>query len=394
MMKAAIGLLMLAAGAPAAAAQVVVSPEPIYVNPVSYRGYSDLVLHNLGVRAAPGERLVLDSVTIDLIAAGETIETRRLSGQQMAEETGGLLDAPVASFIDAQLLTTDGLTGFFKAKTTAARSAQLDPETALVATRQYFATRRIPELIRVTAQGTDANGRPVTISASVPVRKHVSAIAYRAPLAGVWLMQAIPSLQSHHRLNAPSEYAVDFMKIDDQGRLHRGEILRADNYYGYGAPVLAAADGSVVRVVDGVVQDRAAATRREGETPQAAGQRIGAYNLERAKTDFVRGVAGNLVVIRHEKDGAVEYSSYGHLRQGIPVREGMIVKAGDIVGHVGDTGDSPTVHLHFQVNAGPDPFRSASLPVTFANLKAVGGNTDVGRFVVMAAPPAVVQGVR
>ena len=103
--------------------------------------------------------------------------------------------------------------------------------------------------------------------------------------------------------------------------------------------------------------------------------------MARMKTDFVRALAGNLVIIKHEKDGILEYSSYGHLKAGIPVREGASVKQGDVIGAVGDTGDSPTVHLHFQVNAGPDPFSSASLPVTFADLRPVQGNTEPGRFI-------------
>ena len=129
-------------------------------------------------------------------------------------------------------------------------------------------------------------------------------------------------------------------------------------------------------------------TRRPDETPQAAGQRIGMFSMARMKADFVRAVAGNLVTIRHQKDGATEYSSYGHLRPGIAVREGQAVRAGDLLGHVGDTGDSPTVHLHFEINAGADPFRTESLPVTFSNLKSVGGNSELGRFVALAPPPA------
>lgn len=382
-MKSAIAMLALAAAAPAPAAQVAISPQIVIVNPSLHRGYTDLVVHNVGIRADAGERFRLGSVRIELVADGKAVETRTIPAGQMVGETGGLLEAPVPQFVDAQLLGAGGLGGLFKAATTAARSPQLEPGTALVSSRHYFATRATPDTVRVTAEGTAADGRPVTATASVPVRKHASPIAYHAPLTGSWLMQAIPSLQSHHRLNASSEYAVDFMKVDDQGRLHSGDLLRAESYYGFGAPVLAAADGVVVRAVDGAVQDRAATTRREGEAPQAAGQRIGQHNLDRMKADFTRAVAGNLVVIRHEKDGAVEFSSYGHLRPGLAVREGQSVKRGEVIGHVGDTGDSPTVHLHFQVNAGPDPFLSASLPVAFANLRSVGGNTDVGRFVIM-----------
>lgn len=122
-------------------------------------------------------------------------------------------------------------------------------------------------------------------------------------------------------------------------------------------------------------------TRHADETPQAAGQRIGAYNMRRIKSDFVRAVAGNLVTIRHQAGGTVEYSSYGHLKAGIPVHQGQEVRQGEVIGFVGDTGDSATVHLHFQLNQGPDPFTSASLPVQFSDQRPVQGNSEPGRFV-------------
>jgi murein DD-endopeptidase MepM/ murein hydrolase activator NlpD len=380
-------LLLTSAAAAAPAAQVAVSPAVVYLNPAG-RGYSDLVVHNIGVRAGTGAPWILETVRIELLVGGEPAETRTLSARQMVADTADLLGAPVPAFVEGQLLSPDGLSGLFKAKTIASRTTTLAPGSALVTTRHYFATRVVPESVRITAQGQAADGQPLTASALVPVRKYNSTITYQAPLAGTWLMQAIATLQSHHRFNAPTEFAVDFMKVDGEGRLYHGDVLKADSFFGYGASVMAAADGVVVRVVDGAVQDRAAMTRRPDETPQAAGQRIGMFSIARMKADFVRAVAGNLVTIRHQKDGATEYSSYGHLRPGIAVREGQAVKAGDLIGHVGDTGDSATVHLHFEINAGADPFRTESLPVAFSNLKPVGGNSELGRFVAMAPPPA------
>ena len=137
------------------------------------------------------------------------------------------------------------------------------------------------------------------------------------------------------------------------------------------------ANGTVVTVLDGDVQDRATLMRKPGETPQQAGQRIQKYNMGRYAKDFARAAAGNLVIIRHEQGGVVEYSAYGHLSAGIPVKVGQPVKQGQPIGKVGDTGDSAAVHLHFQVNAGPDPFTSKSLPVRFADVKDPSGIDDV-----------------
>ena len=379
-MKLALISAAVISAAPAAAAQIQIAPSTIYIIPAGSAGYGDVVIPTIGIRAGLDEEFTVGIVRIELLADGLPVETRLISGGEMARDTAGLMEAPVPAFVDGQLLAKGGLEGFFQAPTVPAATARLKRGDGLVLTKQYFATRSPVDSVRVTLEGISLNGQPMSATGSARVNKRATPIDYRAPLSGTWLMQAIPSLHSHHRLNASTEFAVDFMKVDGDGRLYEGDLLKAESFYGFGAPVMAAADGVVVRVTDGAVQDRAATTRRKEETPQAAGQRIGMYNLKRMKSDFVRAVAGNLVTIKHEKGGVAEYSSYGHLKAGIPVREGQVVKQGEIVGYVGDTGDSATVHLHFQLNAGNDPFSTPSLPVAFGNLRPVGGNPDLGRF--------------
>lgn len=380
-MKIILALAALFAPPSEPAAQIVIAPAVVYLNPAGNAGYSDLVLQSVGVRAASAGSIGVKRMTIALLAHGQVVESRILPGDQLAFDSSALMSAPAPQFIDSQLLASGGLSGFFNAPTTPASSAQLRGGEALVTSRQYFAVRAPVDSVEVSLDAVDLSGKPMTFTRAVPVQQRKSPIDYHSPLAGEWVMQSIPSLQSHHRLNGSTEFAVDFMKADAGGRVYNGDILKPENYYAYGAPVRAAADGVVVRVIDGAVQDRAAMTRRPGETPQAAGQRIGGYNMSRIKSDFARAVAGNLVVIRHQAAGTTEYSSYGHLKAGITVREGQAVKQGEVIGFVGDTGDSATVHLHFQLNQGPDPFTSPSLPVQFSDQRPVQGNTEPGRFV-------------
>ena len=105
--------------------------------------------------------------------------------------------------------------------------------------------------------------------------------------------------------------------------------------------------------------------------------------MQRMASDFRRALAGNQVTIRHRfEDGRVEYSSYGHLAAGsIRVAVGDRVARGDAIAAVGDTGDSAAVHLHFQLNAGADPFFSRSLPVRFDDMRETFGGQDAGIFV-------------
>ena len=196
-------------------------------------------------------------------------------------------------------------------------------------------------------------------------------------------MRSVPSaVESHHRLNPSTEFASDYFRIDAEGREYKGDRMLAENWYAWGQPVLAAADGVVTRVISDQVQDRQAFIPHPGETPQAAGQRMEAAGLARLRADFAAANAGNLIVIRHDAADRTEYSAYGHLKPGsVAVKVGDRVAQGQKIAEVGDTGDTPVVHLHFQINAGPDPFFDRSLPVAFANLRAVTG-AELGRIVV------------
>jgi murein DD-endopeptidase MepM/ murein hydrolase activator NlpD len=176
---------------------------------------------------------------------------------------------------------------------------------------------------------------------------------------------------------------VDFFKINETGDIFTGDERDVRNFPGFGAPVMAAADGVVVQAVGDEVQDREAMLPRPDETPDQAWERIGQYMMGRMAQDFRRAAAGNIVVIRHDVGGRVEYSAYAHLRAGsLRVRVGQTVNQGEVIGEVGDTGDTTNVHLHFQINAGPDPFASQSLPVTFSDTPDF--PDELGRIIVVA----------
>lgn len=100
------------------------------------------------------------------------------------------------------------------------------------------------------------------------------------------------------------------------------------------------------------------------------GRRLQGMMMQAFQENARRAAGGNLITIRHEVDGYEEYSSYGHLKSGsILVKVGDAVESGQQIAAVGDTGDSPEVHLHFQVNAAPDAFTSKSIPFSFEGLQ-------------------------
>ena len=58
-----------------------------------------------------------------------------------------------------------------------------------------------------------------------------------------------------------------------------------------------------------------------------------------------------------------------HMRQGsVVVKAGDHVKQGDVIGHLGNSGDSFGPHLHYQLQSGPELFRDPSIPFRFQNV--------------------------
>jgi len=398
MRRAILGLVIqglaaaLAFATPSLAAEVRFPPgvPALLLSEAGPNGVQDMVVPAVGLVTGPREQFELKRLTIQLCLDGRVVASEVVSADRLVADTRMLGSAPVPGFQIGQLLAPDGVSGFARRPVALAGSASMQPNQLLVLARRYFAVSQPVNAMRVIFEGRDGS-RPVKAVGLIAVLPYRSPISYSAPLDGLWLMQAGPVLQSHHRFNPPTEFAIDFFRIDDQGRLSPSGATSADAAYGWGAPVLAAADGVVVTVLDGAVQDRSNYARRPDETAQQAGARIEAFNLQRMQSDFARATAGNLVVLRHERAGVVEYTSYGHLRSGIPVRVGDRVVQGQPIGFVGDTGDSAAVHLHFQANAGRDPFASQSLPVKLVDLRNVAGNADLGRLVALGAqqpPPA------
>jgi murein DD-endopeptidase MepM/ murein hydrolase activator NlpD len=120
------------------------------------------------------------------------------------------------------------------------------------------------------------------------------------------------------------------------------EALRS--WWGYDTPVLAAAPGVVVTAVDGFPDQQPVGTI----TPVP-----------------VADLGGNHVV---EDIGGGRYVTYDHLKPGsIPaaVRKGARLSTGQVIGHLGSSGNGLSPHLHFQVQDGPVDLDATGLPFVF-----------------------------
>jgi murein DD-endopeptidase MepM/ murein hydrolase activator NlpD len=129
--------------------------------------------------------------------------------------------------------------------------------------------------------------------------------------------------------------------------------------YGFGEPVHAVFDGTVVHAADGM--------RDPGHLQPLRDIGRVIWNSLRytfGQTDPWRFI-GNHVLLQSAERPEV-YAAYAHFAQGsVPVTVGSQVGTGDLVGRVGHTGNSTAPHLHFQLMDGPDPATAAGLACAF-----------------------------
>jgi hypothetical protein len=136
-------------------------------------------------------------------------------------------------------------------------------------------------------------------------------------------------------------FAIDWMRMDDRGHFVNGDPSDVHNYSDYGADVLAVADGKVVDILN-TLDDQ-----KPGHLPDP-------------KTITLENVDGNHVVL--DLGGGL-FAFYAHLQKGsVTVAKGDQVKRGQVLGKLGNTGNTSAPHLHFHLMDGPSVLGSNGLP--------------------------------
>jgi Peptidase family M23 len=141
------------------------------------------------------------------------------------------------------------------------------------------------------------------------------------------------------RVWVTQRYAVDWEQLDASGRIYTGASAKLESYTIFGKAALAVADATVASVTDGLPE------QTPGKYPT---------NISLAEAD------GNSVILSL---GDHRFALYAHLQPGsIKVHRGDKVKLGQVLGLVGNSGNSVAPHLHFQVAGGPSALASNGLP--------------------------------
>jgi len=190
--------------------------------------------------------------------------------------------------------------------------------------------------------------RPRASLPTDPNGDYVSSVEYRVPFEGVWYVGwgGRTELQNYHVVAGPQRHALDLLVWKD-GATHTGDGTINEDYWAYGQVVVAPADGVVATVVDGLPD----------QTPQVGRDPANA--------------AGNHVVIEVAEG---EYVLIAHMQPGsIRVAEGDTVTSGDVIGLVGNSGNTsePHIHVHLQDQPTFDP-GATGLPLEFSSFLANG----------------------
>jgi hypothetical protein len=193
-------------------------------------------------------------------------------------------------------------------------------------------------------------------------------VVVELPLRGQWSVERTPAdrIPSHGTDLLGQRYAYDLVRTDHRRGFHvhpAGTLRflltggRTRDCYGWGQPVHAALDGVIVQAVDGVAERQRLHPVRESWVAVTTTVRFARRGLDPA------GLAGNHVIM----ETAGTYALYAHLAPGsVAVARGQQVRAGEVLGRVGHTGNSTAPHLHFHLMDSADPLRARGIPCAFA----------------------------
>jgi murein DD-endopeptidase len=204
-----------------------------------------------------------------------------------------------------------------------------------------------------------------TVEGGAATVSGTSAATIGPPLGGgQWVAIYDPLLMGGHRTaiytvegraRIPGRFAIDFIALPPAGALERNAAARSTTANGFGADVLAVADGTVVAAVDDT----------SDHLPQPVAPEI---------------ASGNHVII---DIGGGRFAVYEHLQRGsVTVKNGQRVPRGQVIAQLGSSGSTSIgPHLHFHIADANSVLGAEGLPFVFQQFTAVGGFASIAALV-------------
>ncbi|MGO4516677.1 M23 family metallopeptidase [Terriglobus sp. 2YAB30_2] len=215
---------------------------------------------------------------------------------------------------------------------------------------EFDGTAKVPERLahRVVASGLAAEG-------AIVETHHTPLQVLGPPVEGPsWIADDAPDSDpdNHHRrgvhvLNGQpvidERYAIDWQRVQN-GATSSGDPTNKNSYFSYGKPVLAVADARVIATRDGL--------------PENIPGHGNAFHPAIPIT--LDTIPGNFITLDL---GHGQYAYYFHLQPGsIRVKVGEHVRRGQVLAHIGASGDAREPHLHFEVTTSPKPLTGEGIP--------------------------------
>ena len=150
------------------------------------------------------------------------------------------------------------------------------------------------------------------------------------------------------QLMLAQRYAIDFIRVDleraaaGEDPIVSGDPTRNESYFTFGQEIVAVTAGRIIATRDGVPENDLS-------------QPLPPATIESAPGNFV---------IQALDDG--RFALYAHIQNGkVRVHPGERVRRGQVLGLVGNTGNSTGPHLHFHVMDRPSALGANGLPYVF-----------------------------
>jgi hypothetical protein len=188
------------------------------------------------------------------------------------------------------------------------------------------------------------------------------------PLAGTRWVVVGGCCDSQHRrgfqpidgeLHLSQRFAIDFNRLDADNRTNAGDPTLNTSSPSYGEPVLAVADATVVTAID--------------QYPD---------QIPNAPTGVALEMPEGNHIILDLGDG--RYALYAHLKPGsVGVQTGERVQRGQVIGELGNSGNSMGPHLHFHVMDSPSGLVADGVPYGFDQFELTGQTPPVAELLIL-----------
>jgi len=146
------------------------------------------------------------------------------------------------------------------------------------------------------------------------------------PVRGTWAAgHAGGSVATnYHNAFKSQQYAIDIVRVNEKGRFYEGEGRDLDDVFSYGEPIYSPVKGVVISVVDSLPNSEISLYPADSLNP-----------------------AGNHVAIEFETE---RYLFLAHFEPfSISINIGDMIKAGEFVGNIGNSGNTSWPHLHMHI---------------------------------------------